>query len=326
MNCLKRLVPSFALLIAASTLNASPAEPITSDQFDHWLQQVSNSGRWGSADELGTLNLIQPAQRKAAAALVSEGISISLSLPLNKQADASNPLPFEHELKVELFGSQVVAGDRYTIEYHGAAHSHMDGLPHVLSKGKMYNGFPASDLQPGGALHLGIENAHAGIVSRGVLVDMAWFKGVDYLAAGTAINISDLEAWERRTGITLGSGDVLLLRTGRWEQVRQTGSAMTLASAAGLHASVAPCLHSRDVAVLGSDVVADVMPSGMADRAIPLHELALAAMGMPLLDNLDLDAAADYARQQKRWTFMFVGAPLRIPGGTGSPLNPLAIF
>ena len=326
MNCLKRLVPSFALLIAASTLNASPAEPITSDQFDHWLQQVSNSGRWGSADELGTLNLIQPAQRKAAAALVSEGISISLSLPLNKQADASNPLPFEHELKVELFGSQVVAGDRYTIEYHGAAHSHMDGLPHVLSKGKMYNGFPASDLQPGGALHLGIENAHAGIVSRGVLVDMAWFKGVDYLAAGTAINISDLEAWERRTGITLGSGDVLLLRTGRWEQVRQTGSAMTLASAAGLHASVAPWLHSRDVAVLGSDVVADVMPSGMADRAIPLHELALAAMGMPLLDNLDLDAAADYARQQKRWTFMFVGAPLRIPGGTGSPLNPLAIF
>ncbi|MCX2979857.1 cyclase family protein [Halieaceae bacterium IMCC14734] len=326
MKPFTRLLLSLALLNTASALYASPAAPISTEQFDQWLQQVSNNGRWGSADELGTLNLIQPAQRKAAAVLVRDGISISLSLPLNKHGDAVNTLPFEHKLKVELFGSQVVASDRYSIEYHGAAHSHMDGLPHVLSKGKMYNGFPASDLQPSGALHLGIENAHAGIVSRGVLVDMAWFKGVDYLSAGTAITISDLEAWERRTRITLGSGDVLLLRTGRWEQVRQSGSAITLASAPGLHASVATWLHARGVAVLGSDVVADVMPSGMADRAIPLHELALAAMGMPLLDNLDLDAAADYARQQGRWTFMFVGAPLRIPGGTGSPLNPLAIF
>lgn len=326
MTSLNRILLGFTLLGAATVLNASPAAPISPEQFDHWLQQVSNSGRWGAADELGTLNLITPVQRKAAAALVRDGVSISMSLPLNKQGDAMNTSPFEHELKVELFGSQVVAGDRYAVEYHGAAHSHMDGLPHVLSKGKMYNGFPASDLQPTGALHLGIENAHAGIVSRGVLVDMAWFKGVDYLTAGTAITTADLEAWERRTGITLGTGDVLLLRTGRWEQVRQQGNSMTLASAPGLHASVALWLHARGVAVLGSDVVADVMPSGMTDRAIPLHELALAAMGMPLLDNLDLDAAAVYARQQQRWTFMFVGAPLRIPGGTGSPLNPLAIF
>ena len=313
----------FLVFWSASCLSV---EPITTAQFDEWMEEVSNWGRWGKEDELGTLNLITPEQRKAAAKLVEDGVSVSLSLPLNKVKDELNALPFEHTLKVEVFGGQKVSGDRYSIEYHGASHSHMDGLPHVLTGGKMYNGFPITDLQPEGALHLGIQNVHQGIFSRGLLVDMPLLEGVDFLAPGRSVTIRDLEKWEMKTGIRVGQGDVLLLRTGRWEAARQSGSNANLASAPGFHASVAVWLRQRDVAAIGSDVVADVLPSGMKDRAIPLHELALAGMGMPIFDNLDLGEASREAIQRGRWEFLFVAAPLRIPGGTGSPLNPLAVF
>ena len=96
--------------------------------------------------------------------------------------------------------------------------------------------------------------------------------------------------------------------------------------AAGFHASVAKWLRERDVAVIGSDGVSDVMPSNVEGLVNPLHELVIVGLGMPILDNLDLAALSREARQRRRWEFLFVGAPLRVRGGTGSPLNPLAIF
>ena len=181
-------------------------------------------------------------------------------------------------------------------------------------------------LEAGGARKLGIQNAKNGIFTRGVLVDIPWLRGVDFLEPGTAITSKDLEAWEAKTGVKVGSGDVLLIRTGRFERVRQKGQWNFLEGAAGSHASVAKWLKARDVAVIGSDGVSDVMPSGVEGLFNPLHELVLVGLGMPILDNLDLDQLAREARQRNRWTFLFIGAPLRVPGGTGSPLNPLAVF
>ncbi|MEE4283673.1 MAG: cyclase family protein, partial [Pseudomonadales bacterium] len=134
------------------------------------------------------------------------------------------------------------------------------------------------------------------------------------------------EAWEKQSGVTISSGDVLLIRTGRWAKVEQHGQYNFLAAAAGMHASVAAWLKARDVAVIGCDGVSDVMPSGVEGLVNPLHELVLVGLGMPILDNLDLEAVAEQATRSGRSTFLFVGAPLRVPGGTGSPLNPLAIF
>ncbi len=305
---------------------AADSLEVTKAQFDSWLQEISNWGRWGADDQLGTLNLITPEKSKAAAELVREGVTVSLALDLNKQADELNANPFEHTLTVATFGGHEVAGDRYAVEYHGFAHSHIDGLPHFAHRGKMYNGFSVDTLKSDGAEKLGIHNAKNGIVSRGVLIDMPWFKGVDYLEPTTVITVGDLEAWEHKTGVTVSSGDVLLIRTGRWERVRQKGQWNFLEAAAGAHASVARWLKARDVAVIGSDGVSDAMPSHVEGLANPLHELVLVGLGMPILDNLDLDAVAQAAAARKRWTFMFVGAPLRVPGGTGSPLNPLAIF
>ncbi len=309
-----------------TTAQAAAAEPFTRADFNQWLDEISNWGRWGADDERGTLNLITDEKRRAATQLVADGVSVSLARDLNTVQDAVNANPFEHTLAVSRFSGHEVAGDRYSIQYHGFAHSHVDGLPHFAHDGKMYNGFPVSGLSTAGAEHLGIHNAQDGIVTRGVLIDMARHKGVDFLEPGTAITVADLEDWERTTDIRIGAGDVLLIRTGRWEAVRQLGQWNFVERAAGAHASVAAWLKARDVAVIGSDGVSDVMPSGVQGLANPLHELVIVGLGMPILDNLDLDAVAEAANERERWEFLFVGAPLRVRGGTGSPLNPLAIF
>ena len=150
--------------------------------------------------------------------------------------------------------------------------------------------------------------------------------GVDYLEPGHAITAADIEAWEKKNKVRIGSGDVLLIRTGRWANVALNGQWNFLEKAAGAHASLATFLKERDVAMIGCDGVSDVMPSGVEGLANPLHELVLAGLGMPILDNLDLEAVARVAAEQNRETFLFVGAPLRVVGGTGSPLNPLAVF
>ena len=190
------------------------------------------------------------------------------------------------------FGGHEVAMDRYAVDYHGFAHSHMDGLTHFAHQGKLYNGFSVDVLEAGGARKLGIQNAKNGIFTRGVLVDIPWLRGVDFLEPGTAITSQDLEAWEAKTGVKVGSGDVLLIRTGRFERVRQKGQWNFVEGAAGCHASVARWLKARDVAVIGSDGVSDVMPSKVEGLFNPLHELVLVGLGMPILDNLDLDVLA----------------------------------
>ena len=320
----------FAFLLVAAIGGCAEAEPesqsVSLAQFDEWMAEVSNWGRWGEDDELGTLNLITPDKRKEAAELVEEGISVSLARDLDKTRSDLNPNPFEHELSVIEIEDHQAAADRYAVDYHGYAHSHIDGLTHFAYKGELYNGISMDTLKPDGAEKLGIEKVHQGIFTRGVLVDLPWLRGVDYLEPGTVILAEDLEAWEEETGIEIGSGDVLLVRTGRWERLRQEGPWDFTQSAAGMHASVAKWLRARDVAVLGCDGVNDVLPSNVDGKPNALHELVMAGMGMLVMDNLDLDALAEEVQRQDRAEFLFVGAPLRVPGGTGSPLNPLAIF
>ena len=191
----------------------------------------------------------------------------------------------------------------------------------------MYNGFPFEMNAEEGFSKLGVENiAEVGVFTRGVLVDMPKFLGIDFLEPGTAITASDLEAWEIASGVRVRAGDALLVRTGRWIKVAQDGQWNFIQQAAGMHASVARWLKERDVAVIGCDGVSDVMPSGVTGRFNPLHELVLIGLGMPIFDNLDLESLAEKASSTGRATFLFVAIPLRVSGATGSPLNPLAVF
>ena len=217
--------------------------------------------------------------------------------------------------------------DRYTFAYHGYAHSHMDSLCHMMYEGRMYNGFVRDDeVTEAGCAKLAIINFKQGIVTRGILMDIARFKGVEYLDPGTPIYVEDLQAWERQAGVEVESGDIVFVWTGRWARRAETGPWATGRESAGLHASVTPWLRERGVAMLGSDGTNDVIPSGVDGVMQPIHQLTLVAMGMPLFDNLDLEAVAREAARQNRWEFLLVAAPLGVDAGTGSPLNPLAIF
>jgi len=318
------LVAGGWLLGICLVLNAqAPASraPRNEQEFDQLFQQVSNWGRWGKDDQLGSVNLITPAKRKAALALAKTGESVSLAHnPITEKAEDNNN-PFEHTM---LRGNNM---DRYAVSYHGYAHSHIDALCHILYKDQTYNGYARADVNTDkGCTKLGIQNLKNGIITRGVLVDIARLRGVDYLEPGTPIYVEDLEAWERKTGVKIGSGDALLLRTGRWARREKLGPWNVGQNAAGLHASVAPWIKARGVALVGSDAAEDVTPSLVQGVALPVHTLFITAMGINLLDNQDLEAVGAVAARLNRWDFMLTIAPVPVTGGTGFPLNAIATF
>ncbi len=313
-------------VLAGGCAIAQSERRATSADIERWVDELSNWGRWGKDDQLGALNLITPAKRKQAAALVKEGESVSLARDTEKEMSTDNPKQFEHRmLATGLDGGQFCV-DNYSVSYHGYAHTHMDALCHIFHKGKMYNGYSREEVKQSGAARLSIHNIKNGIFTRGILMDIPRLKGVPYLEPKTAIYRRDLEAWERKAGVKVSSGDVVFIRTGRWARRAKLGPWEVGAGSAGLHASCAKWLKERDVAMLGSDAASDVLPSGVDGFSHPIHLLTLYAMGVHIFDNCDLEALSSEAARRNRWEFLITAAPLRVPGGTGSPLNPIATF
>ena len=224
---------------------------VTGEDLDRWMRELSNWGRWGKADQLGAINLITPAKRKQAATLVKEGVSISLARDPQTEKAIDNPSPYQHTMIRTGNGDSGVAMDNYSVSFHGLAHTHLDSLCHVFYRGKMYNGFPQEEVTEKGCGKEDIHNLKEGIFTRGILIDIPRLKGVPYLEPGTPIYAEDLEAWEKKTGIQVSSGDVLFVRTGRWARRAALGPWDALRNSAGLHPSVARWLRERDVAMIG---------------------------------------------------------------------------
>jgi kynurenine formamidase len=300
-------------------------------QLKELFDQVSNWGRWGADDQRGALNHLGPAEVFAAAALVREGRTVSLSRDFPTRPGPENPWPAQHHM---LMGGDdcCVPGvegleastDFIGIAFHGMASSHIDALCHVFAQGRMYNDRPATEVRSTGARFNSIMAVRDGIVGRGVLLDIPRARGVRYVPADHMVTAAELAAAEQALGVRVGKGDVLLVRLGRDVRRAETGDQ----AVPGLDPRVTAWLHERQVAVLGGDGVHDPIPGGQVHRdwAMPIHMIGLAAMGLHLLDNLDLDPLAATCAELGRWTFQLVAAPLRIEGGTGSPLNPIAIF
>lgn len=321
----KRILIFPALLLAIACAYGQPK--VTKADVDEWMQTLSNWGRWGAEDQLGAINLITPETRLAAVKLVTQGVSVSLARDVEKEAAVDNPRPFLHKmLNVGLDNPGQFVSDNYQVSYHGYAHTHMDSLCHMAFEGKMYNGFPQAEVVAEGAARLAVTNFKQGIFGRAVLMDIPRLKGVDWLEPGTPIYPSDLDAWEQEAGISTGSGDIVLIRTGRWARRDKEGPWDVSSKSAGLHASAAKWLKDRDAAVLGSDAASDVSPSLVEGVNQPIHQLVIIAMGMPIFDNLDLEAVAQEAARQNRWEFLLTAAPIAVGGGTGSPFNPIATF
>ena len=206
-------------------------------------------------------------------------------------------------------GDGAVLREHQEIDFHGGRLSHLDAFCHVSYNGKVYNGidFKTIVTEDRGCDRLAISMLKDGIVTRGVLLDMP----------GARVRPADVEAWEKRTGVKISAGDVLLLRSRKQGVRPPSGSA-------GYDPSMFPFLRERDVAVLGHDAAQE--GGTIPGVAIPLHVLTLVGLGMPLLDNLDLEALAETAAKLKRWEFMLTVAPLRVPNGSGSVVNPIALF
>jgi kynurenine formamidase len=304
----------------------------TTEQVAGLLEKVSNWGRWGRDDQRGALNFITNEKRAAAARLVESGESVSLCVPLATRPSRDNPRPVTHlMIRSGIVGHPLGssgAADYFAIEPHGLATTHLDALCHHFWRGRMYNGFDMNEVDFQGAHKCAIDVCREGIVSRGVLLDIAKIRGVEWIEPGDAIHPEDLEAAERDHRVTTAEGDVLLIRTGRFKLRPAQGSgAIALGAMPGLHAFCLEWLHQRRIAVLGSDAISDVLPSGYeAPLQMPIHTGTLVMMGVHLIDNAELETLAQRCAQLGRYAFMFSLLPLVLERGTGSPANPVALF
>jgi kynurenine formamidase len=304
----------------------------TRADFDRLMKELSNWGRWGKDDQMGAVNLITPATRKRALATVKEGFSVSMARKAETETAVDNPRPIARVMNGGRAGNPAApppdisgASDTLTISYHGSVHTHMDTFCHRAYKGLMYNGMPMTEVNDKACNMGSIYAWHDGVIARAVLMDIPRLKGVDYLDAGTRIYPEDLDAWVKKANLKIEPGDVVLIRTGRWA-LRDAKGPYNTNQFAGLYMTCAKWLHDHDASILGSDAAEDVHPSGIEGITEPVHALVLIAMGMPIFDNLDLEAVGREAAKRNRWDFLVTAAPLAIPGATGSPLNPIATF
>jgi kynurenine formamidase len=312
------------------------SDDATDRLVDEVVDRVTNWGRWGPDDELGTLNLVTPDRRAAAAACVRSGEIVSLALPLNSewpQGEGSGRLNCQH-LMVSTGTDALAEGDEtgwaddvITMSVH--AHTHWDALSHVFHRGRMYNDRSAAEVSASGAAANDVRPLAARLAARGVLVDLSPGEA---LPTDHEVTVAELEAALERQGIELESGDVLLVRTGRLGQVRARGnwrefteSTQGLPEEPGIGAATLPWLRQQAVAAVACDNWAVEVLRGAATRRLPVHELALVYMGMPLGEMFDLDHLATRCRKDDRWDFLLTAAPLPIVGGVGGPVNPVAI-
>ena len=304
---------------------------VSAGEFRALFRDLSTWGRWGPDDQRGALHHLTPERVAAAAGLVRGGVSVSLSLPLATEPGPSHPDPADVHMTMLSdtdigSGSLRFAKDWIGVDYHNDGHTHIDALCHVAYEGSLYNGRPQGSVTSEGAAVDTIAVLADGLVGRGVLLDIPRRRGVPWLEPGEHIFRDDLEAAEAEAGVTVGEGDILLVRTGHVHRLAELGPWDTASAKAGLHPTAMPFVADRGVAALGSDGNSDTAPSSTEGVDFPIHVLAINAMGVHLLDYLQFEDLRGACERAGRWEFLLVAAPLRIVGGTGSPLNPIAIL
>jgi kynurenine formamidase len=304
---------------------------VTTKEFDELFRALSNWGRWGSEDQRGALNHLTPERVAAAAGLVRDGATVTLSLPLNTEAAVHNPKPADHymtELDPPDPAPQSVhfLKDYVGADYHNDGHTHIDALCHIAYEGQLYNGRSAGVVTDDGAEVNTIQVLASGLIGRGVLLDIPRLRGVPWLEPGEHVFREDLELAEREQGVSVRPGDILLVRTGHARRLAELGPWDTASTKAGLHPTAMTFVGERCVAALGSDGNSDTAPSSTEGVDFPIHVLAITAMGIHLLDYLQFEDLRTACGESGRWEFLFTAAPLRIEGGTGSPINPTAVF
>ncbi|WNG91495.1 cyclase family protein [Mycobacterium sp. ITM-2016-00318] len=324
------------------------------DDFRRVADDVRNWGRWGDADELGTLNLITDEKVQQAANLVKRG----KVFPLGVDFGSSGPQGAFHFRQNPLHVMTIDGGDASTLAEYGPswlknpgatqlseywtngpmrfnddviimplqAATQWDALSHVYYEDKLYNGFPANSVTSLGAYHCGIDKVDGkGITSRGVLLDIVRLRGVEtFCELGEPIMPAELDEAARTQGVTVESGDIVLVRTGWWARFLQTGNGGE--PGAGLDWTCASWFHDHEVAAVAADnlMVENPVP-GVDGVFLPMHMLCLRDMGLMLGEYWDLNALAADCAADGVYEFQLIAPPLRVTGAVGSPVNPIAI-
>jgi kynurenine formamidase len=302
---------------------------LTEAEFRELYERLRAEVLWGPDDRRGALNYITPSEVLAALAEARLGRTVSLAAPVENRVVPDNPDPSQHQMTHT--GNEATerglsfAMDRIAMNVHGNADTHVDALCHVIYDGELYNDVPASAVTNDGAAELSIDVARDGIVGRGVLLDIPRSRAVPWLEPGDHVTVADLAAAERGQGVQVGRGDLVLVRVGHRRRRAARGPWDAAAARAGLHPTVLPYLADRHIAALGSDGNNDTAPSAVDGVGFPVHVLAINALGLHMLDYLQLEELVPLCEQTGRWSFLCVIAPLRLPHGTGSPVNPIAI-
>ena len=314
------------------------AMTLTESDVIKMISSLSNWGRWGTDDELGTINLITAAKRKRAAALVADGVPVSCARPIATNAISADttfqPLRFmvdsgegrDHDSPERILARRG-ASEFIGMVFHGYTITHVDTPAHYFWNGRIYNGRSCNLITSReGAQVESVELLHDGVVSRGVLLDVAALKG-RWLESGEGVMPEDLDAAEKAQGVRVEPGDILLIRTGYYGRRLTQGPRSPLKDGSpAAHVACAPWFRERGVAMLGTDTHNDVSPLPYPRLGNALHIVSLVAMGLWLIDNGNLEDLAAACRSRGRWEFMLTLAPLRLQGTTGSPVNPIALF
>jgi kynurenine formamidase len=315
-------------------MTKTTAKPVSKEAFDKLFQSVCNWNRWGPDDEKGTLNYIRPEHIRRAAGLVRKGLTVSMAAPIDLVAGPDNPRPAVRYMVQDFdihsaLGEPQFSTDYLASEVHGDCRTHIDALCHVAYQGKLYNGKPSSAVTSRGPTIQDITAYAHGVVGRGVLLDIPRLRGVKWLEPGEAVNREELEAAEQAQGVRLDEGDIFLFRTGHHRRRVELGpwnNGYDGEGKEGLHVDAMTLLHERKVAAFLPEGDGETVPSNVEEVAHPIHALQIAAMGMACADSLQFDELVKVCEEQGRWEFLVVAVPLRLPGGTGSLFNPIAIL
>jgi kynurenine formamidase len=303
---------------------------LTSDEFAALYARLRKRVTWDAEDRRGALNHITPARLAVAVSQVRLGRTVTLAAPL-AGSGPDNPEPGSRHMK-HLPGEPSpvpglsFAADQLVMNVHGDVDSHIDALCHVSYGEALYNDVAPGAVTSQGASVLSIDEARDGIVGRGVLLDIPRLRGTRWLEPGDHVTVAELDAAEAAQQVHVGPGDVLFVRVGHRLRRDELGPWDVAQSRAGLHPETMEYLAERQVAAVGSDGNSDTAPSLVDGVAFPVHVLAINAMGLHLLDYLQFEDLVPLCEAAGRWSFLCVIAPLRLPGGTGSPVNPIAIL
>ncbi len=328
----------------AARETAIPDNP-TIDTVRELAARCSNWGRWGADDQLGTLNHIGPDEIRAAAALVRTGRTFSLSIPLDENGPQTGGFGRFNPIHLMIRDGNAATTGTVVRDFYGGrdrwirgtddllilplqSGTQWDSLAHIVFENRIYNGYDATSVGSRGAIVNDIANARDRVVGRGVLLDIPRFRRVPWLEPGDHIHADELDACARAQGVTLGRGDLALIRTGQIGQCRAAGTwgAYAGGPAPGLALDAAPWIFERELAAVATDTWGmEVLPNQTEDVFQPLHIILIVSMGLLVGEIFDLEALAADCAADGTYEFLLSAPPLPITGGVGSPVNPIAI-